>query len=62
MVIVPRMILIVMIKGDHVKDAKAKDGKNNERARRLHLTSKNFFPFEDYELMEYVVEKERGKN
>ena len=28
--IVPRMILIVMIKGDHVKEAKAKDSQNNE--------------------------------
>ena len=60
MVSVPRMILIVMIKGDHVKDAKDKDSKNNERACLLHLTSKNFCLSEDFELMEDVVEKEKG--
>ena len=61
MAIVPRMILIVMIKGDHVKDAKAKDSQSNERPSWLHLASKNFRLSEDHELREYVVDKERKK-
>ena len=55
------IIIIIIIKWDHVKDAKDKDSQNNERARRLHLASKNFRLSEDFELREYVVEKERGK-
>ena len=52
---------MIIIKGDHVKDAKAKYSQNNERAHRLHLASKNFFLSEDFELKEYVVEKEKEK-